>query len=98
MEPNFQFPQVGWRFDGSNSYGTAELYQAIPHVVVKIFLESERIIAQDTFRFLKENGLSTAMLEEVRHTNGMLFFYVFAERQEFLSALEKLFPDVHVSD
>ena len=97
MGENFEFPQVGWRFDGSRSYGSAELYQNIPQVVVKTFPESEGRVAQDTFRFLIDNGISTTMIEEVTHTDGKLYFYVFAERQEFLSAREKIFPNVQIS-
>jgi hypothetical protein len=95
MESNFQFPLLGWQVRGSNSYGSYELYGGIPHVVVKIFPENERTVAQDTYSFLKNNGLSTATIAEVKHTDERLYFYVFSEQQEFLSNCERLFPNVH---
>ncbi len=97
MRENFQFPQEGWRFDGGRSYGSAELYQNIPQVVVNTFREGEGSVAKDTFRFLVDNGISSTMVEEVTHTDGRLYFYVFAERQEFSSARERIFPNTQIS-
>jgi len=97
MESNFQFPLIGWQLSGSNSYGTYELYGGIPHVVVKIFPENERTFAQDTYNFLKNNGLSTTTIAEVKHTDEQLYFYVFSEQQEFLSIRERSFPNVHIT-
>ncbi|MFZ3087000.1 MAG: hypothetical protein WA123_02940 [Methylotenera sp.] len=97
MDSNFHFPLIGWLLRGSNSYGSYELYKGIPHVAVKIFPESERILAQETYNFLKNNGLSTATLAEVKHTDEQLYFYVFSEKEEFLSISERLFPNVNLA-
>jgi len=97
MEPQFQFPTEGWRHDGSTTYGKADLYQDIPHVVVNIFSESKKTIAEETHRFLKSNGVSTATIEEITHVDGKPYYYVFAEREEFLACRERLFPNIQVS-
>ena len=97
MEPKIPFPTEGWEFHGSFSYGSAELYRDIPHVVVNRFPESAKALANEAYRFLKDNGVATARIEEDRHVDGSLHYYVFAERAEFLSCRERLFPNVQIS-
>ena len=97
--PEFRFPRNGWKFAGSNSYGAAELYHEIPKVVVKIFPETERVLAGRTIEFLRGQGLATATMEDVRHVDdGLLHCYVFAERREFLALRDRLFPDLAISE
>ena len=97
MDEKVPFPKEGWEFHGSFSYGSADLYRDIPHVVVNVFPESARAVANAAYRFLKDNGVATARIEEVRHVDGSLHFYVFGERGEFLACRERLFPHVHIA-
>jgi len=97
MNQNFKFPTEGWRFAGSNSYGTAELYHNIPKVVVKQFMEDDSELAKQTHQFLKVSGVISATIEEVKHIDNKVFLYVFAERQEFLNYCDRLFPGIQIS-
>ena len=92
-----QFPTTGWRRDGSNSYGKAELYFAIPKVVVRQFQEGERSVAETTLRLLREGGVNTARLAEAQHTDNRTYLYVFAEAGDFFSFRDKFLPNVQVS-
>jgi len=91
------FPTDGWRFDGSRSYGTADLYRDIPHVVVNASPERAKAAANEAYGFLRDKGAATATIEEIVHVDGELHFYVFAERDEFLAIRERWFPDVVIA-
>ena len=91
------FPSEGWRSDGSRSYGSADLYRDIPHVVVNVFPESARAAATEAHRFLKEKGASTATIVEIVHVDGQRYVYVFAERSEFLAVRDRWFPEVAIA-
>jgi hypothetical protein len=97
MADDIPFSTDGWRFGGSYSYGSADLYGDIPHVVVNVFPESARGVANDAFRYLRANGVASAQIEEVVHVDGTTHFYVFAEREEFLSCRARLFPHVSIA-
>ena len=92
-----QFPVTGWQRDGSSSYGKAELYYAIPKVIVKVFPEAERQIAQTALRVLREAGVDSAQLSEVQHTDNHTYLYVFAEVGDFLSFRDNVLPNVEIS-
>lgn len=97
MKTNPRFPIEGWRFAGSDSYGAAELYRDIPHVVVRIFSEEEKVPAEKTYELLIEKGISTANIEQVTHVDKKPYFYVFAEKGEFLKKIVPLFPGIKIS-
>jgi len=93
-----RFPEDGWRYDGSYSYGQAELYYAIPRVVVRMFGEPDKRVADAVLSTLREAGVKTSRLTEAQHTDGRKYFYVFAERGDFLLFRDRFIPHVQISD
>jgi hypothetical protein len=91
------FPAAGWHRDSSNSYGKAELYYAIPRVVVNVFPEPERNVAEGALRSMRDAGVKSARLFEAQHTDGRKYLYVFAEENDFLAFRDRLLPHVQVS-
>jgi hypothetical protein len=96
MKIDPRFPITGWRFAGSDSYGAAELYRNIPRVVVKLFPEEESERAKSTYEFLIEKGIQTAYIEKVTYRDQKLYFYVFAEKDQFLKHIVPLFPEIEI--
>ena len=92
-----QFPMTGWRRDGSNSYGQAELYYAIPKVIVNVFPEAERSTAEAALRVMRDAGVKSARLSEAKHTDNCTYLYVFAEASDFLAFRDGFLPNVRVS-
>lgn len=97
MKIDPRFPITGWHFAGSDSYGAAELYRNIRRVAVKLFPEEESESAKRTYEFLMEKGLQTAEIKKVTHRDQKLYFYVFAEKDEFLKHIVPLFPEIEIS-
>jgi len=91
------FPVTGWHSDSSNSYGKAELYYAIPKVIVKVFPQAERSTAEAALRAMQDAGVKSARLFEAEHTGNHKYLYVFAEEKDFLSFRDSLLPSVQVS-
>ncbi len=94
----FQFPNKGWRFDSSNSYGSDMLYNSISQVIVKVFPPEDKALAYETHTFLLWNGITSVRLEEVTHvTDNKTYCYVFAEKSEMLSFRARLFPEIEIA-
>lgn len=87
-------PVDGWLKAASDSYGTDELFRGTPHTVVRIFTPEAESEARAAHIALLERGVTTATLDEVTHVDGMVYFYVWAERDE----LRRLVPEVTPKD
>jgi hypothetical protein len=94
----FDFPTNGWHFAYSDSMGTDMLYHGM-RVVERIFNETEHAAAFNTYEFLKDNGITTAQFQPIKHApDQQPHFYVFAERSQMLEAKERLFPSIEISE
>ncbi len=92
-----QFPVAGWQRDASSSYGKAELYYAIPKVIVRVFPERDRKIAQAALRVLQDAGVKSARISEAQHTDHRTYLYVFAEADDFISFRDNVLLSVQIS-
>jgi hypothetical protein len=89
------FPVEGWRYDGSFSYGQDELFQGLRKVVTKVFTTYDA--AQSALRVLQRAKVKTARLTDAQHVDGRTYYYVFAERTEFLKFRDLAIPNLKIS-
>jgi len=94
MEPRFAdfvFPSRGWKRAGSDSYGTDELFRGTRHVLVRIFPEVDRDLANTTHSFLTALGVDSASIDKIAHVDGSMHYYVWGQYDQ---VLDKVLPVV----
>lgn len=99
MEPSFAefaFPSRGWERAGSDSYGTAELFRGTRQVLVHIFPEVDRGLADRTHSYLKELGVESASIDKITHVDGSIHYYVWGQHDQVLDKVLPVVPDFTV--
>ncbi|HEY9162183.1 MAG TPA: hypothetical protein VIS94_13990 [Desulfomonilia bacterium] len=95
---DYEIPTTGWYKDGSFSYGADYLYESIPKVAVRIFNDNEKTTAEYTYNYLKSIGIKTAKQKYIQHTDNKWYYYVFAERTEFISKLKEVSVEIELEN